>query len=63
MTAWINRLRSLSDEQIEELSAALDAEVHRRTERRFSRGQVRSTYMPDRVRGRTLTPHGRALAA
>lgn len=46
------RLKRLADEQLYDLSAAIDGELQRRRNRRFARGSRRSTYMSDMVRGR-----------
>lgn len=47
-------LRGFSYERLLELSDVLDGELERRSERKFDRGQVRSTYMSDGVRGERM---------
>jgi hypothetical protein len=65
MNAMLNRMRAMSDEQLQEVSEALDVEVDRRMERRIRKGYQRSTCMWDRVRGRIMAqrPQRSGLAA
>ncbi len=44
-------MRRMDDEQLCSLSELVSAEIDRRTQRRFPRAYVRSTYMSDMVRG------------
>ena len=46
--------RGLSHEDLMELSDALDGELHRRSDRKFARGHVHTTYMVDEVRGERM---------
>ncbi len=65
MNAMLKRMRAMTDEQVQDISEALDAEVDRRMEFRIQKGYRRSTYMLDRVRGRVKAqrPERMALAA
>ena len=54
MNAMCGRLNRLTDERLYDLSAAIDTELERRSDRRLERGHRRSTYMCDMVRGNRM---------
>lgn len=51
MSNYVGQVRGMSDEQLQTLSMALDAELELREERRTTRASQRSTFLCDRVRG------------
>ncbi len=56
MKTWQEHLRRMSQQQLQDLCDAVDAELLRRQQRRFQRGFVYTTYLCDRIRGRRMAP-------
>ena len=52
MKATVKKLTKVTDEELFDLSEALDIEFDRRSERQVQRGRQRTGYMRDIVRGK-----------
>ena len=63
MDALFKRLKTFTDEELDELAEAADMELSLRAERRQRRGFRRSTFLADRVRGERLAPRRRPWQA
>ena len=63
MNAIIQRLQTLSDQELYAVSEAIDRELDRRADlHERQKGFQRTTYMADRIRGKRMAPSYRQAA-